>query len=307
MSSSYFGRVVTITVVIVSTIGELQAKLIQEKGYDLGSSSHSRSKSFILRWKKIPIAEMSFFISGGKDESWKVTGKTLGPLRLVKNYEGKAEQIYGEQSNRYRLAGVDQGSRENREIVFREGKLPTTIKFVDRTSKLFFRPVLPWGTIALSPMGLLRRIIDSVRTSSFCSGSIVVYDGKRAYSVNLKGKIAEEDVLRTLGLSDYRSREFWSCTASLDSSSILTSSETTDAETREISTKITNGFTRAQAYSDFKTKTQWATIWFFGKKDRKVEFILSKDCGSFELAGMLVSSPLGWIVGKSSGACSATL
>ena len=52
-------------------------------------------------------------------------------------------------------------------------------------------PELSWGKFAISPMGLFRQIMNSIRSPSLCNGSITVYDGKRAYAVKLNGNRAQ--------------------------------------------------------------------------------------------------------------------
>ena len=100
-------------------IGSMASKPLQAKGFDRETSDKNRSLPFTLRWKKLRIAEMLFSISGENDEYWNISGRTLGPLRLVKNYEGEARQSYDTDGQRYRLEGWDQGFLENRGILFR--------------------------------------------------------------------------------------------------------------------------------------------------------------------------------------------
>ena len=100
-------------------VGTLASKSMHAKSFDKEMSDKNRSLTFTLRWKTLRIAEMLFSISGENDEYWKITGRTLGPLRLVKNYEGEARQRYDSNGQEYRLEGRDQGFLENREILFR--------------------------------------------------------------------------------------------------------------------------------------------------------------------------------------------
>ena len=185
-------------------IWSMASKQLQAKGFDSEALHKDRSLPFTLYWKKLRIAEMLFSISGENDEYWKISGRTLGPLRLVKNYEGEARQRYGTDGRKYRLEGRDQGFLENREILFRPGDLPLVREFVDRTAETALPPELSWGKAAISPMGLFRQIARSTRWPSLCNGSVIVYDGKRAYSVILNGSRARERDLRDLDILKFK-------------------------------------------------------------------------------------------------------
>ena len=219
----------------LALVGTMASKTLHAKGFDRETPDKNRSLPFTLRWKKLRIAEMFFSISGENDEYWKISGRTLGPLRFVKNYEGEARQRYDTNGQKYRLQGRDQGFSENREIFFSLGGLPLVREFVDRTAEKSLTPELSWGKFAISPMGLFRQIMDSARSPSLCNGSFTVYDGKRAYTVKLKGDRAQYRDLRILDLSEFRERVFWKCSATLDSNTLIERSKELDTESRETS------------------------------------------------------------------------
>ena len=214
-------------------VGTMASKPLHAKGFDRETPEKNRSLPFTLRWKKLRIAEMLFSISGENDEYWKISGRTLGPLRLVKNYEGEARQRYDTNGQKYRLEGRDQGFLENREILFRSGDLPLVIEFVDRTAETSLTPELSWGKFAISPMGLFRQIMNSARAPSLCNGSFTVYDGKRAYTVILNGNRAQERDLRILDILNFKEQVFWKCSATLDSSTLIQRSRDLDTESKE--------------------------------------------------------------------------
>ena len=268
---------------------------LQAKGFDGKALNKNRSVPFTLRWKKLRIAEMLFSISGENDEYWNISGRTLGPLRLVKNYEGEARQSYDTDVSKYRLEGRDQGFLENREIVFRPGELPLVTEFVDRTAAMALTPELSWGKAAISPVGLFRRIVNSTSLPSLCSGSIIVYDGKRAYTVKLKGNRAQYRDLRMLDLSEFRERVFLKCSATLDSSTLIQRSRDSGARSKEVFKEFS---AEEWVDSSISTDLKWSKVWLFSARDRRIDFILSADCAAFELAGFLISSPLGRIIGK---------
>ena len=283
-----------------ASIGSIASTPLQAKGVDREILDKDRSSAITLRWKKLRVAEMLFTVSGQNDKDWNISGRTLGPLRLVKNYEGEARQSYDIDGRTYRLQGWDQGFLENREILFRSGELPLVREFTDRTSEKFLAPGLSWGKGAISPMGLFRQIVNSTRLPSLCSGSILVYDGKRAYAVKLNGNRAQQRDLRILDLSEFRERIFWKCSATLDSSTLIQRSSDLDMESKEILKEFS---AEDQVDGGVSTDLRWSEVWFFGSRDRHVDFILSADCAAFELVGMLVSSPLGRIIGKLPTSC----
>ena len=281
-------------------IWSMASKPLQTKGFDREALNKNRSLPFTLYWKKIRVAEMLFSVSGENDEFWKIFGRTLGPLRLVKNYKGEASQNYDTDGQKYRLKGWDQGFLENREILFRSGDLPLVKEFVDSTAETSLTPKLSWGKAAISPMGLFRQIVTSTTLPSLCSGSIIVYDGKRAYTVKLNGSKALERDLRILGLSEFRERVFWKCSATLDSSTLIHGSGELDNEPKE----TWRDFSAEEPVdNDISTDGRWSKVWLFGSRDRSIDFILSVDCAPFELVGLLLSSPLGQIIGKPPSAC----
>ena len=283
-------------------IWSMTLKPLQAKGFDRETLNENRSLPFTLYWKKLRIAEMLFSVSGENDEYWKISGRTLGPLRLVKNYDGEARQLYDTDGQKYSLEGRDQGFLENREILFRPGDLPLIKKFVDRTAEKGLKPELSWGKFAISPMELFRHIMNSARSPSLCNGSFIVYDGKRAYTVILNNSRAQERDLHDLDILKFKDQAFWKCSATLDSSTLIQRSSSSDAESEEKSKELS-----AEERDDNNNSTdlRWSKVWLFGSKDRNIDFILSADCAAFELAGFLLSSSLGRIIGKSPGSCEA--
>ena len=281
-------------------IWSMASKPLQARVFDREAVNKNRSLPFTLHWKKLRIAEMLFSISGENDEYWKISGRTLGPLKLVKNYEGEARQHHHTNGQKYRLEGRDQGFLEDREILFRSGDLPQVRKFVDRTAETALTPDLSWGKAAISPIGLFRQIVNSVRSPSLCSGSITVYDGKRVYTVILNSSRAFESDLRILDLLEFRERVFWKCSATLDSSTLIQRSKDFDTESK----KIFEDFSVEERVDNkISIDLRWSKVWLFGSRDRQIDFILSADCSAFELVGFLLSSSVGRIIGKSPSAC----
>ena len=278
----------------------MASKSLQAKGLDREALNKNRSLPFTLYWKKLRIAEMFFSVSGENHEYWKISGRTMGPLRLVRNYEGEAIQRYASHGQEYRLQGRDQGFMENREILFRPGELPLVGEFVDRTAEKGLTPELSWGKNAISPMGLFRQVMNSARSPSLCNGSFTVYDGKRAYTVILNGSRAQERDLQDLDILKSREQVFWKCSATLDSSTLIQRSRGLDTESKQKSKEFSS---EERVDNNISTDLRWSKVWLFGSRDRQIDFILSADCAAFELAGFLLSSPLGRIIGRATSIC----
>ena len=288
------------SLLIIALIWSMASKPLQAKVVDKETLNKNRSLPFTLYWKRLRIAEMLFSVSGEHDEYWKISGRTLGPLRLIKNYEGEARQRYDTDGQKYRLQGRDQGFLENREILFRPSNLPLVKEFVDRTAEKWLMPDLSWGKFAISPMGLFRLIMNSARSPSLCNGSFTVYDGKRAYKVILNGSRAQETDLRDLDIFKVGEQVFWKCSATLDSSTMIQGSTGSDTESKEKSKEFS---AKERGDNQSSTDLRWSKVWLFGSRDRHIDFILSADCAAFELAGFLLSSSLGRIIGKSPSIC----
>ena len=281
-------------------IGSMVPKPLQANGFDREGIFKNRSLPFTLYWKKLRIAEMLFSVSGENDEYWKISGRTLGPLRLVRNYQGEARQRYDTDGQKYTLEGRDQGFWENREILFRSRDLPLVREFVDRTAEKWLTPELSWGMLAISPVGLFRQIMKSARSPSLCNGSFTVYDGKRTYTVKLNGSRPQREDLHILDLSEATGQAFWKCSATLDSGTLIQGSRDSGAQSKEVLKEFS---AEERVDNNLSTDVNWSKVWLFGSRDRHIDFILSADCAAFELAGFLLSSPLGRIIGKSPSIC----
>ncbi len=303
MSLSYLERRLVTLFFLFTICGAncLIAEILSDGGRI--ATSQNRYLSFDLRWNRIRVAEMSFLIAGQRDEYWEVSGKTLGPLRLVKSYVGTAIQTYDDVGTNYRLFGIDEGFSEDRRIIFPLGTSPVVNTFIDRSLEKPLDPELVQTAVLVSPMELFRRIVESTKSESRCAGNVAVYDGKRAYSVVLHGHKAEDYHLRDLNLWSYRDRIFFRCSASFDSSSLIERSDEFTSQLHGNTNVDETGLSEGRALSLSKKLATRVNSWFFGTEDRKVDFILSKECGSFELVGMVLSAPLGKIVARSDKGC----
>ena len=241
-----------------------------------------------LRWNFVKLASVTFYAEQKDNQQrFEIIGKTAGPLRLVKNYDGRGLLLREGSIDNYTLEGTDGGVAELRNIVFEQGKLPKVLAFKDNGAPRHLEPMPPWGARAVSPMALMYQVVKSAEQPKLCDGTYLVYDGKRRYEVSLK-------VSETLAAAraDQVSDGLFSCAAKL-SGATLRSAEDADPMTDD-------GPTLANAPEENGDMRQ---VWLFGRSDRRMDFILQPGCSLNGLREMRIQSPLGKIVGKAIGEC----
>ena len=83
-----------------------------------------------LRWNFLKLASVTFEQEfKDNQQRFEIIGKTAGPLRLVKNYDGRGLLLREGRVDDYTLEGTDGGVEEIRRIVFELGKLPRVLSF----------------------------------------------------------------------------------------------------------------------------------------------------------------------------------
>ena len=275
----------------------------QSGGHTVNAQSAERvlinGSNFTLRWNKIKLGQMSFLTRGNTGDIWEIWGKTLGPLRLVKNYYGVATQFFLEGEDLYRLAGNNSGFRENREVNFRSDRLPSIRSFNEKETTRGLTPQNPWGLSSVSPLRLFRRISKSVNTNFLCSGTHIVYDGKRKYEVMLEGGQLGENSQRFLDLSGSSLSNYWRCTAFIKGDSIIEAGKKLSVDDSRSKSLNSSG-----EKSKEKLPSGWSRAWLFGSDDRNIDFVFAEGCGPLDLAGFILSPPFGPIIGRADGACS---
>ena len=52
-----------------------------------------------------------------------------------------------------------------------------------------------------------------------------------------------------------------------------------------------------------KSRFKWSRVWLFGADDRTLDFVFSEDCGTINLAGLVLSTSFGPVIGRAAQAC----
>ena len=126
-----------------------------------------------LRWNFLKLASVTFEQEfKDNQQRFEIIGKTAGPLRLVKNYDGRGLLLREGRVDDYTLEGIDGGVDEIRRIVFELGKLPKVLSFKDRTAPRYMEPAKPWGQSSVSPMALMYQVIQSANQPELCEAVI---------------------------------------------------------------------------------------------------------------------------------------
>jgi|MDTB01.1.fsa_nt_gb hypothetical protein len=249
-----------------------------------------------LRWNYIKLGQVEFISTvGDGEERLEIIGKTAGPLRLVKNYDGRGLLVRKGAVDSYTLEGTDGGVDEIRRILFEQGQLPKVLQFKDSGAKNPLEPAEPWGLEAWAPMALVQRVLKSSANPQLCSGRFTVFDGKRRYQVMLTGTpessadAEKADTEKTVPL-----RRLAQCTSVLLGDSLY--------ETQQPSPQGLRGPDQ-EVGGDLGSTTRMRKVWLFGQGDRRIDFIFSGGCAGALLTGIKFYSPVGAIVARSIGGC----
>jgi hypothetical protein len=245
-----------------------------------------------LRWNFIKLGRVTFISSAkGDDERLEIIGKTAGPLRLVKNYDGRGLLERNGGIDIYTLAGTDGGIDEIRRIVFEQGELPRIMQFKDSNAERPLKPVDPWGRQAWAPMALVQRVLKSANNPELCAGRFTVFDGKRRYKVELSGTRSEPQkdakTAQSAGLAF--------CTSVLLGDSLYEVGQSSRDSVRD------SGQAAESASGSTKKLRQ---VWLFGRTDRRIDFMFNGRCEGALLSGMRFYSPIGAILASPIGPCS---
>ena len=246
-----------------------------------------------LRWNYLKLGTATFIEERRENEHrFEIIGKTAGPLRLVKNYDGRGLLVSEGRIADYTLEGTDGGIDEIRRIVFEQGQLPMVLAFKDSGAITPLEPAEPWGQQAVSPMALVYRVIRSANLPQLCDGTHLVYDGKRRYQVQLlKLNALDTDS------ADTTPQEPFVCSAVLFGAS-LESAEGAGIASERVPA---NGAQRLDLDQEKTGALQ--QVWLFGRSDRRMDFKLQPGCSLNALREMLIFSSFGKIVGKASTEC----
>ena len=244
-----------------------------------------------LRWNFLKLGQVTFVASTtGDEERFEIIGRTAGPLRWVKNYDGRGLLERKGEREIYTLQGTDGGVNEIRRIVFEQGELPRVLEFKDSTSERYLEPAAPWGSQAWSPMALVDRVLKSAEYPELCVGQFTVFDGKRRYEVLLSATTTPE-ASSSVDANMHRRAQ---CTAVLLGASLY-----------EVGQPLANAVQNQDQASALETDSpkKMRQVWLFGRGDRRIDFIFTSECGDGLLSEMRFHSPFGVIVGGVSAPC----
>ena len=243
-----------------------------------------------LRWNFLKLGQVTFVVSTtGDEERLEIIGKTAGPLRWVKNYDGRGLLEREGEREIYTLQGTDRGIDEIRRIVFEQGELPRVLEFKDSSAERYLEPAAPWGNKAWSPMALVDRVLKSAEYPKLCAGQFTVFDGKRRYEVLLSATTSPE---ASSSVEANRQR-LAQCTAILLGASLY-----------EVGQSLPNVAQDRGSAVETASSKKLQQVWLFGRGDRRIDFIFTSECGYGLLSEMRFHSALGVIVGGVSAPCS---
>lgn len=242
-----------------------------------------------LRWNFLKLGQVKFIAATtDSEERLEIIGKTAGPLRWVKNYDGRGLLERQGKHETYTLEGTDGGVREIRRIVFERGELPRVLEFKDSAAESYLVPEEPWGRQAWAPMALVDRVLKSAERPELCVGEFTVFDGKRRYQVLLSG---------THPPKVYGSVKPPLPRLSQCSSVLLGESMHEVGHSPPQSAEDTG-----QEGATMET-SKMRQVWLFGRGDRRIDFVFGGECGAGVLTEIRFHSPLGMILGRLTGPC----
>ena len=246
-----------------------------------------------LRWNFLKLGQVTFVASTTDDEErFEIIGRTAGPLRWVKNYDGRGLLERKGEREIYTLQGTDGGVNEIRRIVFEHGELPRVLEFKDSAAERYLEPAEPWGSQAWSPMALVDRVLKSAEYPKLCAGQFTVFDGKRRYEVLLSATTTP----KASSSVDANMQRLAQCTAILLGASLY--------EVGQSSPNAVQDEDRRLALEMGSSK-KMRQVWLFGRGDRRIDFTFMSECGDGLLSEMKFHSALGVIVGGVSAPCSS--
>ena len=256
-----------------------------------------------FKWKGLPVATMAFRASisltaageSAADETplrktapgrIEVTGETKGPLRWFEEYQATVSYVSlsNDGDNELTLAGVDNGTPEERKIVFRPDSLPEIEVFQDSTAKQALIPEADWITNTANPLSVFKTLLEVAVSRQSCATQTWGYDGKRRYKLEL-----EDSKQYTNGLKAPR-KEIGDLSYHCDLTMYAKGRQSAGMENLRKPSVLSSRF---------------AALLPFGSTDRKLSFLLRslKSAESWEVVLMhideiRIETPLGDIVGR---------
>ena len=142
--------------------------------------SDQNTHKYEFRWGIIRVAHLTLIEEGISQYleipiSFHI--KTLGPLKLIKDYEVKGGiKSLSDSSYEYFLKGYDSGSPEEKSIIFSRAKLPNVHKFIDDKGVKSYKAE---NSEQVDPITSFARLVVNFNNNNNCDSSSYVYDGKR--------------------------------------------------------------------------------------------------------------------------------
>ena len=98
-----------------------------------------------------------------------VTGKTMGVLRLIEDYQATVKYVKLDANGRNAMTLIawDNGEPEQREVFFAPSMMPQVSIFEDSTSKQALQPQPNWAEDTSNPLGIFKLML--YRFLCYCS------------------------------------------------------------------------------------------------------------------------------------------
>ena len=148
------------------------------------------SYKYEFSWMRIPVSEFEIenkIIPITKDRANQFSFKTksLGPLRLMRNYQSEVTITYTNDGWLYNLNGNDRGMPEKKDIQYYYNGIPVIANFIDDNDVSPITPHINYDKDAIDPFTLIIRTIDLLKNNNTCKSMYKVFDGKRRYRVDV--------------------------------------------------------------------------------------------------------------------------
>ena len=151
---------------------------------------YTESYKYEFNWMRIPVSEFEIgnkIISTKEDRVNQISFKTksLGPLKLIRNYQSEVTITYTNDGWLYKLNGNDRGKPEKKDIQYYYDGVPVIATFIDDNDVSPITPNINYDEYAIDPFTLIIRTIELLKNNNTCKSVYKVFDGKRRYRVDV--------------------------------------------------------------------------------------------------------------------------
>ena len=184
--------------------------------------------NYQFKWLGIPVSEFIIF----KDELIfdqdrkkhngviKFYTKSIGPLKVFRNYFSEVGIVYSDHGWVYNLNGSDRGVPELKEIEYFYDNVPSVIIFEDDKGSNAIEPIHEFDVNASDPFTVLINTVHLLKNENKCLAKFNVFDGKRRYIVNIK-----PIELKNFSIKNHIQEKLIHCSFSIDSLNTLVNEE----------------------------------------------------------------------------------